>query len=90
MARSWRHLLIALDEKAISKQIKADQAVVSLAEKLNDSLEFATDAEKIGSTLKIVEPVIIELFKHIEKCCVFIESYTKNGFASESTFVVVC
>lgn len=74
-----------LSEKVISAQVKADQAVMSLAAKLNEALEFATDAEKIKSKVTSVVSTIIKLFEQITECCIFIREYTEKGFASESS-----
>ena len=73
----------------LSKQIQTDQNVEALAVKLSESLDFATDAEKIHSKLEIVQPTVVKLFEQITECCIFIREYTGRGFASELSFHIM-
>lgn len=69
--------------QVISNQMQSDQEIVTLAAKLNQSLQFATDAQTIRTRLQTVQPTVIKLFEQITECCIFIREYTGRGFASE-------
>lgn len=75
--------LILSAQQAISNQVKTDQDVASLAQKLSESLDFALDAQQLRDKLKRIESTLAKLFNQITECCLFIREYTGRGFAGE-------
>ncbi|KAI0705953.1 WD40-repeat-containing domain protein [Cytidiella melzeri] len=70
--------------RVIDKQFKTDQAVVELAEKLSDCLDFALDAEQVRKKLEGVHSTVAKLFDQITECCLFIREYTGKGFVGRA------
>ncbi|KAI0685266.1 WD40-repeat-containing domain protein [Cytidiella melzeri] len=66
----------------ITKQMKADQAVVDLAEALSRSLDFALDAHLLRDKFRSAESTVARLFNQITECCLFIREYTGKGFVA--------
>ncbi|KAI0090929.1 WD40-repeat-containing domain protein [Irpex rosettiformis] len=66
----------------ITNQIRTDQAVVNLAGKLSESLDFALDADMLRERLRSIENTVARLFNQITECCLFIREYTGKGFVA--------
>ncbi|KAI0705932.1 WD40-repeat-containing domain protein [Cytidiella melzeri] len=64
----------------LEKQFKTDQALVKLAGRLSDILDFALDADQVRKKLEGIHSVVVKLFNQITECCLFIREYTGRGF----------
>ncbi|KAI0685675.1 WD40-repeat-containing domain protein [Cytidiella melzeri] len=68
--------------RVVQKQFETDKAVVDLAEKLSECLDFFLDADRVREKLKNGQSVVTvaKLFNQITECCLFIREYTGKGF----------
>ncbi|KAK7676703.1 hypothetical protein QCA50_020335 [Cerrena zonata] len=71
--------------KVVKKQQSTDTKIIDLVTKIEATLDFVDDADKIKSDAILLRPIIEELLKQVAECATFICTYLQSSFASTSS-----